>query len=218
MRVKCERLQDLCRRIIVQCVGSRRLVHNLPLPRSIIEWLKEYEEPTRFYRKCSTRDVLFSTDDDTITFEGQYFYSTTFIYTPYGRGYTRGKHEWVFYFDNCCGQVAVCLLPIEFKKKRLFGTVPYTGRSVGWAFNQVGSVTFEVPMWEEKRHYGLLYQSWDMIGMLLDLEKGTLGFMVNGKEFGVAFDDGLKGKEVFPAVCLCAVGEKATFVSSSTYL
>lgn len=54
--------------------------------------------------------------------------------------------------------------------------------------------------------------------MLLDLEKGTLGFMVNGKELGVAFDEGLKGKELFPAVCLCAQDEKATFVSSTTYI
>jgi len=57
-----------------------------------------------------------------------------------------------------------------------------------------------------------------LVGMLLDLERGTLGFMVNGKELGIAFDEGLKGQEVFPAVCLCAQGEKATFVSSTTYI
>lgn len=73
-------------------------------------------------------------------------------------------------------------------------------------------------MWEEKTHYGNLFQSWDMIGMLLDLEEGTLGFSVNGKELGIAINEGLKGKEVFPAVCLCARGEKATFVRSTTYI
>lgn len=149
---------------------------------------------------------------------GHYFYSTTFIHTPYGQGYKRGKHEWVFYFDNCCGQVAVCLLPAEFYRKRLFNTVPYTGHKVGWSFNQVGSATYEVPMWEENKKYGSLFDSWDMIGMLLDMEKGTLGFMVNGKELGVAFDQGLIGQEVYPAVSLCAGGEKATFVSSLTYI
>lgn len=61
----------------------------------------------------------------------------------------------------------MCLLPIEFKDKRQFGLVPYTGQMVGWAFNQVGSATYEVPMWEEKRRYGNLYQSWDMIGIHL---------------------------------------------------
>jgi hypothetical protein len=69
----CESLQDLCRRVIIRSIGSRRLAHKLPLPNSLIEWLKEYEEPTKFDRICSTSDVGFSCDDGTITFQGSLF-------------------------------------------------------------------------------------------------------------------------------------------------
>ena len=60
--------------------------------------------------------------------------------------------------------------------------------------------------------------TWDTIGIILDLEKGTLGFMKNGKELGVAFSKGLRGKEVLPGVCLCSGEEQVTFVTSRTYV
>lgn len=146
-------------------------------------------------------------------------YSTTLILTPDGRGYTHGKHEWVFYFNHCRGQVAVCVVTAEFKKAKAFRTMPAIGRRVGWAYNQIGFLTFDVPIWEAlggKRNES--YHTWDMIGILLDLDKGTLGFMKNGKEQGTAFCKGLLGQEVFPGVCLCSGREQATFVTSRTYV
>lgn len=146
-------------------------------------------------------------------------YSTTLILTPDGRGYTHGKHEWVFYFNHCRGQVAVCVVTAEFKKAKAFRTMPAIGRRVGWAYNQIGFLTFDVPIWEAiggKRNES--YHTWDMIGILLDLDKGTLGFMKNGKELGTAFCKGLRGQEVFPGVCLCSGREQVTFVTSRTYV
>lgn len=146
-------------------------------------------------------------------------YSTTLILTPDGRGYTHGKHEWVFYFNHCRGQVAVCVVTAEFKKAKAFRTMPAIGRRVGWAYNQIGFLTFDVPIWEAiggKRNES--YHTWDMIGILLDLDKGTLGFMKNGKELGTAFCKGLLGQEVFPGVCLCSGRGQVTFVTSRTYV
>ena len=97
--------------------------------------------------------------------------------------------------------------------------MPAIGRKIGWAYNQIGFLTFDVPIWEAmdgKRNES--YHTWDMIGIILDLEKGTLGFMKNGKELGVAFSKGLRGKEVFPGVCLCSGEEQVTFVTSRTYV
>lgn len=214
----CESLQELCRRVLIRSVGSRRLLPRLPLPRNVIEWLKEYEEPAEFDPNSSSDEVVFSNNNETITFNGN-GYSTTLILTPGGHGYTCGKHEWVFYFNNCRGQVAVCVVTAEFKKARTFRTMPAIGRRIGWAYNQIGFLTFDVPIWEAiggKRHES--YHTWDMIGILLDLDKGTLGFMKNGKELGTAFSKGLRGKEVFPGVCLCSGREQVTFVTSRTYV
>lgn len=214
----CEGLQELCRRELIRSVGSRKLLKRLPLPRNIIEWLKEYEEPAAFDPNSSSDEVVFSNNNETITFTGN-GYSTTLILTPDGRGYTSGKHEWVFYLNNCRGQVAVCLVTAEFKKARAFRTMPAIGRKIGWAYNQIGFLTFDVPIWEAmdgKRNES--YHTWDMIGIILDLDKGTLGFMKNGKEQGVAFSKGLRGKEVYPGVCLCSGREQVTFVTSRTYV
>lgn len=146
-------------------------------------------------------------------------YSTTLILTPDGRGYTSGKHEWVFYFNNCRGQVAVCVVTAEFKKAKTFRTMPAIGRRIGWAYNQIGFLTFDVPIWEAlagQRNES--YHTWDMIGILLDLDKGTLGFMKNGREMGTAFCKGLQGQELFPGVSLCSGREQVTIVTSRTYL
>lgn len=214
----CESLQEQCRRVLIRSVGSRKRLPKLPLPRNVIEWLKEYEEPVAFDPSCSSDEVVFSNNNETITFNGN-GYSTTLILTPDGRGYTHGKHEWVFYFNHCRGQVAVCVVTAEFKKAKAFRTMPAIGRRVGWAYNQIGFLTFDVPIWEAiggKRNES--YHTWDMIGILLDLDKGTLGFMKNGKEMGTAFCKGLHGQEVFPGVCLCSGREQVTFVTSRTYV
>lgn len=214
----CESLQEQCRRVLIRSVGSRKRLPKLPLPRNVIEWLKEYEEPVAFDPSCSSDEVVFSNNNETITFNGN-GYSTTLILTPDGHGYTHGKHEWVFYFNHCRGQVAVCVVTAEFKKAKAFRTMPAIGRRVGWAYNQIGFLTFDVPIWEAiggKRNES--YHTWDMIGILLDLDKGTLGFMKNGKELGTAFCKGLRGQEVFPGVCLCSGREQVTFVTSRTYV
>ena len=164
-------------------------------------------------------DVAMSNNLPVILFLLGNGYSTTLILTPDGRGYTHGKHEWVFYFNHCRGQVAVCVVTAEFKKAKAFRTMPAIGRRVGWAYNQIGFLTFDVPIWEAiggKRNES--YHTWDMIGILLDLDKGTLGFMKNGKELGTAFCKGLRGQEVFPGVCLCSGREQVTFVTSRTYV
>lgn len=68
---RCESLQEQCRRVVIQAVGSRKLLYKLPLPRNIIAWLKEYEEPVAFDPNCSSDQVVFSNNNETITFNGQ---------------------------------------------------------------------------------------------------------------------------------------------------
>lgn len=219
MLQSCESLQEKCRRVIIRTVGSRKFLRRLPLPRKLIDWLRKYDEPAAFDPSCSSDEVVFSNNNETITFTGN-GYSTTLILTPDGHGYTSGKHEWVFYFNQCRGQVAVCLVTADFKRARSYKTMPAIGRRIGWAYNQIGFLTFEVPIWEALE--GLRnesYHTWDMIGILLDVDKGTLGFMKNGRELGSAFCNmSLKGQEVFPGVSLCSGREQVTIVTSRTYL
>lgn len=67
----CESLQEQCRRVLIRSVGSRKRLPKLPLPRNVIEWLKEYEEPVAFDPSCSSDEVVFSNNNETITFTGQ---------------------------------------------------------------------------------------------------------------------------------------------------
>ena len=68
---RCESLQEQCRRVLIRSVGSRKLLPKLPLPRNVIAWLKEYEEPAAFDPNCSSDEVVFSNNNETITFNGQ---------------------------------------------------------------------------------------------------------------------------------------------------
>ncbi|KAK2567542.1 hypothetical protein P5673_008377 [Acropora cervicornis] len=220
MLQNCESLQEKCRRVIIRTVGSRKLLRRLPVPRKLVHWLRVYDEPAAFDPNCSSDEVVFSNNNETITFTGS-GYSTTLILTPDGHGYTSGKHEWVFYFNRCRGQVAVCLVTADFKRAKSYRTMPAVETKIGWAYNQIGILTFEVPIWEaiggSLRHES--YHTWDMIGLLVDLDKGTIGFMKNGRELGTAFCDiNLKGQEVYPGVSLCSGREQVTIVTSRTYL
>lgn len=66
----CESLQEQCRRVLIRSVGSRKLLRKLPLPRNVIVWLKEYEEPAAFDPNCSSDEVVFTNNNETITFIG----------------------------------------------------------------------------------------------------------------------------------------------------
>ena len=68
----CESLQDLCRRVILRSVGSKKLLDELPVPRKLVSWIRRYEEPTIFDANWAARDVLFAADLETITFTGSF--------------------------------------------------------------------------------------------------------------------------------------------------
>lgn len=51
----------------------------------------------------------------------------------------------------------------------------------------------------------------DVIGVVLDLEEGSLSFSKNGISLGVAFSSGLTGKELYASVSLYDVGDRVTF-------
>eukprot|EP01041_Mallomonas_annulata_P001258 gene1258-2435_t len=63
---------------------------------------------------------------------------------------------------------------------------------------------------EKVKVYGDAFSSGDIIGVLLDLNNGTLSFTRNGKTLGVAFDK-IYG-ELFPAVAFYNVGQEVEIV------
>ena len=80
MLKSCESLQVLCRRAIIRAVGSRKRLRRLPLPRNIINWLREYDEPAAFDPNCSSDEVIFSNNNETIIFTGHIsLYTNQFV-------------------------------------------------------------------------------------------------------------------------------------------
>ena len=77
----CESLQNLCRRVIVRAVGSKKTLDDLPVPKKLVSWIRRYEEPTMFDSNWASNEVLFSSDLETVTFTGL-FHCSLFFFLP----------------------------------------------------------------------------------------------------------------------------------------
>jgi len=59
--------------------------------------------------------------------------------------------------------------------------------------------------WHNKhkvKTYGKDFRSGHVVTVVMDMDEGSLSFLVNGEDQGVAFDEGLKGKQLYPAFAL----------------
>ena len=65
---------------------------------------------------------------------------------------------------------------------------------------------------KERKEYGKIWDIGDVVGVCLDMDKGTLEFYLNGKSLGIAFNNIPKGENIalFPAISLSR-GESCLF-------
>ncbi|GBG33843.1 Ubiquitin-conjugating enzyme E2 Z [Hondaea fermentalgiana] len=72
--------------------------------------------------------------------------------------------------------------------------------------------------WHNKhkvKTYGRDFRTGHVVTVIMDMNEGVLSFAVNGEDLGIAFDDGLKGKQLYPAFALYQKGDCFTVTSCS---
>jgi hypothetical protein len=106
---------------------------------------------------------------------------------------TSGVHRWCVHIDRCISKnIFIGVVTADARLDNYAGCDQH-----GWAFLANKAV------WHSKgkvRGYGELYRSGDKVGVILDLDAGTLSFSLNGKNLGVAVE-GMHGP-LYPAFSL----------------
>mmetsp|Transcript_33163 Transcript_33163/g.53318 ORF Transcript_33163/g.53318 Transcript_33163/m.53318 type:complete len:5108 (-) Transcript_33163:115-15438(-) len=72
--------------------------------------------------------------------------------------------------------------------------------------------------WHNKhkvKTYGKDFRTGYVVTVTMDMDEGVLSFAVNGEDLGPAFDDGLKGKQLYPAFALYQKGDRFTITRCS---
>ena len=73
--------------------------------------------------------------------------------------------------------------------------------STGWAFFGIGQLRHDSNMQGVK--YGKPFKNQGVLGVFLNMNKGTLSFAIDGNYMGIAYEDeALKKGPIFPAISL----------------
>lgn len=81
--------------------------------------------------------------------------------------------------------------------------------AAGWSY--YGCAPGYVYHNSRNKDYGEPFRIGDVIGVVLDMDEGTLSFSKNGSDFGIAFSTELLGKELYPAISLYDIGDRVSF-------
>ncbi len=122
---------------------------------------------------------------------------------------SKGKHKWEFKYDKVTpGQWN--LIGIAKTSKTLPTEKAFMGYSEGngYAFAGPQQTTAE-PRWKS---YGTKCKSGDIVEMILDLDKRTLSYIINGKDYGIA-EDQIEKTEYRAGVTLYKNDDKITLLS-----
>ena len=100
-----------------------------------------------------------------------------------------GKHDWIFKLTEYPAHKNVCIGIVKMNKDK--PTKSFLGCEPGTVYSFLANFALTNDhsardIWETS--YGEICKSGDEIGMHLDLNKLTLSFSINGKDFGKAYD------------------------------
>ena len=152
-----------------------------------------------FDRANSGPNIFVSTDGLSASFGSNENWSTVMGSTPF----ISGRNCWEIRVDK--SQTAYLFIGVATKHA---DTATFLGGDdFGWGY--IGDRALYHKR-SKVKVFGERFGQGDVIGVCLDLDKGTLSFSRNGEEMGVAFD-GLTG-ELFPAVAFYNQGQRVSLV------
>ena len=154
------------------------------IPELVIYWcLLYYNQPERFDPKnCSHKFTL--TEDNTVATQSD---AGSMLLLLTNRHKT-GIHEWKFKLVNKNHSTKIIGI---FKTKYdadLATNLREVGKGKAYGWNLCTKQLTEGERYLEEPRYGEVCDNGDVITMILDLEALQLKYIVNGKDFGVAFD------------------------------
>lgn len=151
--------------------------------------------------KCGP-DILLSDDGLTASYAGDDSWSTLLGTQPFSSGVTSWE---IRIAQSSTAYIFVGVAAGIADLNTFLG-----GCSNGWGF--IGEQALYHNR-EKVKVYGESFSAGDVIGVILDLNQGTLSFLRNGKLLGVAFDK-IYG-ELFPAVAFYNVGQELEILMDS---
>ena len=154
-----------------------------------------------FDRQNSGPNIYVSTDGLSARFESQESWSTVMGSTPF----IEGVNRWEVKIDK----TSTSYLFIGVATKMADPSSFLGGDDYGWGY--IGDRALYHKR-QKASVYGEKFCMGDVIGVILDLDKGTLEFERNGNNMGVAFEN-LSG-ELYPAVAFYNQGQRVSLVKS----
>ena len=151
--------------------------------------------------KCGP-DILLSDDGLTASYAGDDSWSTLLGTQPFSSGVTSWE---IRISQSSTAYIFVGVAAGTADLNTFLG-----GCKSGWGF--IGEQALYHNR-EKVKVYGESFSAGDVIGVILDLNQGTLSFLRNGKLLGVAFDK-IYG-ELFPAVAFYNVGQELEILMDS---
>lgn len=212
------RLDDLAAVAISRYLaGSACNVEGLPLNRELKEAVEFRLRPT-FDPSIADSKVSFSNSNQSIMYSGK-GYSTTIMTTPFGRGFTRGRHAWILYVEASRVQGWMQIGVINEQRKKARCVTSWDGNPHPFRSGEIarrnngnfhsGKSELEASIAQDTIFMGG-YTNGDTITVLLDFDSHTIQWLKNGTGYGssVTFNDTV----LYPSVSLDSPGEAVSLI------
>ena len=212
------RLDDLAAIAIGKYLaGSSYNVEGLPLNRELKEAVEFRLRPT-FNATLADPKVAFSNSNESILYTGK-AYSTTIMTTPFGRGFTRGRHAWIIYIETSRVQGWAQIGVVNEQRKNARCVTSWDGNPHPFRSGEIarrnngnfhsGRSELEASMAQDTIFMGG-YTVGDTITVLLDFDNHTLQWLKNGATYGSSVI--LEDSVLYPSVSLDSPGEGVSLV------
>ena len=161
-------------------------------------------KPLQWDRSTSGPSVGISTNGLSAVFAGSESWSLVLA----SEGFTQGRNKWAVRIER--SSTAYLFIGVAHSS---VNTTNFLGFDCfGWGYIGDGALYHKRT---KLRNYGEAFEEGDVIGVDLDMSKGTLSFSKNGNDLGVAFT-GLTG-EVYPAVGFYTLGQRVSLLPEACY-
>ena len=168
-----------------------------------------------FHSSKSDSRLKFTDNNKTISCTKNHQYQTAIAM----EGYATGQHFWEIQIEKSSnGNSGTYEMFVGVGEDKMTTKNSFVGQQCsskgrrGWGYYSRGQKYSG-----SGYSYGTTYgKKGDVIGVMLDMDNGTLGFTVNGKDQGIAFTTLTTSKKLYPCVSLYTNGQSVSVLSTSS--